>query len=217
LPSNEGWSSFIWTETDGTNMVDLLETIWWDLLYALRAVRKNRAFTATAVLTMALGIGGNTAMFTVIRSVLLKPLGYRHPDRLVQVSGGATSVRFEEIKAAARCYARLGASRGVENITLSEGAEPEVLKSARVSANFLNILGVDPLLGRGFRPEEDTVAGSRETIISAELWRRRFDADPGILGKAVTLAATPYTIVGVLPTTFQFPFPDLDIWNPIVR
>jgi predicted permease len=193
-------------------MVDLLETIWWDLLYALRSVRKKRAFTATALLTMALAIGGNTAMFTVIRSVLLKPLGYRDPDRLVQVSGGATSVRFEEIKAAARCYAGLGAFRGVENITISEGAEPEVLKSARVSANFLNILEVDPLLGRGFRPEEDTAAGSREPMISAELWRRRFDAAPGILGKAVTLAATPYTIVGVLPTAFQFPFPDLDVW-----
>ena len=76
----------------------------------------------------------------------------------------------------------------------------------------MEILEVEPLLGRGFRPEEDTAAGSRVALISAELWRRRFDGAPGILGKTVTLAATPYTIVGVLPTAFQFPFPDADVW-----
>ncbi len=86
------------------------------------------------------------------------------------------------------------------------------MKGASVSANFLNILEVEPLLGRGFRPEEDTAAGPRVAMISAELWRRRFDGDPRILGKTVTLAATPYTIVGVLPTGFQFPFPDVDVW-----
>ena len=101
---------------------------------------------------------------------------------------------------------------GIENITLSGGVEPEVLKGARVSANFLDILEVQPLLGRGFRPEEDTPSGPRVAMISAALWRRRFDGDPGILGKTVTLAATPYTIVGVLPTGFQFPHPDVDVW-----
>ncbi len=181
-----------------------LESVGQDLLYALRTMRKNRAFTATAVFTLALGIGGNTAMFTVIRSVLLKPLAYRDPDRVVQISGGATSVRFEEIRAEARSYTGVGAYRGgLQNITLSGGAEPEVLKGASVSANFLSILEVEPLLGRSFRPEEDTAAGPRVAMIGAALWRRRFDGDPGILGKTVTLAATPYTIVGVLPTGFQ--------------
>ena len=190
-----------------------LDSVGQDLLYALRNMRRNRAFTATAVFTLALGIGGNTAMFTVIRSVLLKPLAYRDPDRLVQISGGATSVRFEEMRAAARSYAGIGAYRGgIQNITLSGGAEPEVLKGASVSANFLEILEVEPLLGRGFRPEEDTAAGPRVALISAELWRRRFDGTPGVLGKTVRLAATPYTIVGVLPTGFQFPFPDVDVW-----
>ena len=190
-----------------------LESVGQDLLYALRTMRKNRVFTATAVLTLALGIGGNTAMFTVIRSVLLKPLAYPDPDRVVQISGGATSVRFEQIRAEARSYADVGAYRGgLQNITLSGGAEPEVLKGASVSANFLSILEVEPLLGRSFRPEEDSAAGPRVAMISAELWRRRFDGDQGILGKTATLAATPYTIVGVLPTGFQFPFPDADVW-----
>lgn len=195
------------------NGLEFLETFWRDMLYALRTMRKNPAFAVTAVFTLALGIGGTTAMFTVIRSVLLKPLAYHDPDRLVQITGGATSVRFEEIRAEARSYAGVGANvGGVENLTFSGDVEPEILKGARVSANFLNILGTEPFLGRGFRPEEDTVAGPRVALISADLWRRRFDGDQSILGKTVTLAATPYTVIGVLPTGFQFPFPDLDVW-----
>jgi putative ABC transport system permease protein len=208
-----GNATFIHEEIFRMSSLECLETIWRDSIYALRAMRKNTAFAATAVLTLALGIGGNTAMFTVIRSVLLKPLAYRDPDRVVQISGGATSVRFEELRAAASSYTEMGAYRGgLQNITLSGGAEPEVLKGASVSANFLSILEVEPLLGRAFRPEEDTAAGPRVAIISAELWRRRFAGAPGILGMTVTLAATPYTIVGVLPTGFQFPFPDVDVW-----
>ncbi len=163
------------------------------MLYGLRAMRHNRSFAAAAMLTLALGIGGDTAMFTVIRSVLLKPLAYREPDRLVEVSGGATSIRFDEMKAAAKSYAGLGdylMAGGVESITLSGSIEPEVLKSARVSANFLSILQVKPLMGRGFREDEDTASGPRAAMISSELWQRRFGANSEILGKTATLAAT---------------------------
>jgi hypothetical protein len=139
----------------------MLEQVIQDLRYALRTMHKNRAFTATALLTLALGIGGTTAIFAIIRTVLLKPLAYRNPDRLVQISGGATSVRFDEIKNAARSYAGLGDYLGnVFDVTLSGGGtKPEVLKGVSVSANFLNVLKVEPLLGRGFRPEEDNAAG----------------------------------------------------------
>jgi putative ABC transport system permease protein len=197
------------------NQFGPLESIWQDTRHALRMMRKNPAFAATAVLTLALGIGGNTAIFAIIRTVLLKPLAYRDPDRLVQTSRGATFVRFDEMKEAARSYVGLGDYlNSVFDVTLSVGAEPEVLKGVSVSANFLNILEVEPLLGRGFRPEEDTAAKSSVAMISAELWRRRFDSDPGILGRAVRLAAKPYTIVGVLPPAFQFPQPDVDVWIP---
>src|ERR1700683_2746239 len=152
------------------NRVRHLETIWRDPLYALRTMRHKPAFTATAVLTLALAIGGNTAMFTVIRAVLLKPLQYSDPNRLVSLSGGATAPRFAEMKAAARSFTALGATTGEENITLSGGAEPEVLKGARVSASFLQILGVEPLRGRGFRPEEDSPGGAPVAMISSELW-----------------------------------------------
>jgi putative ABC transport system permease protein len=184
-----------------------------DMLYGLRTLGKNPAFTLTAVLTLALGIGANTAIFTTVHAVLLKPLDYRDPDRLVHVSGGSTSMRFEEMRTAARSFTELGAfTVGRENVTLSGTDGPEALKGARVSANFLRILGVEPVLGRSFLAEEDRPGGPPVAMISAELWRRRFGANPLIAGRTSTLAAIPHTIIGVLPAGFQFPFSDVDIW-----
>lgn len=196
------------------NRIGLLETISQDLLYALRTLRKNRIFAITAVLTLALGIGATTAMFTVIRAVLLKPLAYRDPGRLVRVSGGATSMHFEEMRKTARSYSELGAFLDgfEEDVTLSGAAGPEVVKEARVSANFLRILGVEPVLGRSFLSEEDKPGGPPVAMISAELWQRRFGGDPSVCGRTATLAATPYTIIGVLPAGFEFPFSGVDVW-----
>ena len=192
--------------------VKLLEMIWQDTLFALRTMRKQPVFAATAVLTLAFAIGGNTAAFAVIRAVLLKPLPYPDSDRLMSISGGATPARYAEMKASARSFTGIGAFTGGESPALSGGAEPEVVKGVRVSANFLQILGVDPLLGRGFRAEEDLPGGTPVVMISAALWQRRFAGDPGVLGKTAALAGTPYTIIGVLPPRFSFPFPDLDVW-----
>ena len=189
-----------------------MNRIWRDTLYALRAMRKKPAFAATAILTLALAIGGNTVMFTVIRAVLLKPLRYRDSDRLVHISGGATPSRFAEMQAGAHSFTGLGAFAGEENVTLSGGAEPEVLSGVRVSASFLRILGVDPLRGRGFRPEEDAPGGAPVVMIGAELWQRRFAGDLQILGKTITLDATPYRVIGILPPRFQFPFSGVDLW-----
>ncbi len=183
-----------------------------DAVYALRAMRQNPVFAATAVLTLALAIGGNTAMFTVIRAVLLKPLQYRDPDRLVTLTGGVTPTLFGDMRSGARSFTELGAFTGEENVTLSGAAEPEVLKGAWVSAGFLRILGVEPMLGRGFRSEEDSAGGAPVAMISSELWQRRFSGDPHIAGKTATLASTAYTIIGVLPPRFQFPVPGVDVW-----
>ncbi|MGH9397124.1 MAG: ABC transporter permease [Terriglobia bacterium] len=189
------------------------ESLIQDFRYGLRQLRRNPGFTAVAIITLALGIGANTAMFTVVRAVLLKPLSYSNPDRLVRITGGATPVRFEEIKATARSYTEIGAfAGGMENVTLSGSAEPEALKGARVSAKFLRILGVSPLLGRSFLPQEDKLGGPPVAMISANLWRRRFGSDPRIAGKTVAFNLTPYTIIGVLPADFAFPFPDVDVW-----
>jgi putative ABC transport system permease protein len=183
-----------------------------DLRYALRQLRKNPGFTTVALLTLALGIGANTAMFSVIHAVLFKPLEYREPDRVVLIADGATPIRFDEMRAASRSYTEVGAYTGPEEMALSGVAEPEVLKGARVSANFLHILGVNPLRGRGFLPEEDRPEAPAVAMISAELWRQRFGGEESIIGKTVTLAAIPYTIIGVLPAGFQFPFSGADVW-----
>ena len=185
--------------------------IWQDSVYALRAIRQKPVFAATAVLTLALAIGGNTAMFTVIRAVLLKPLAYGEPDRLVRMSGGETPTLFAEMKGG-HSFAGLGAFTSEENITLSGGVEPEVLKGERVSASFLRILGVEPLRGRGFREDEDRPGAAPVAMISSELWQRRFSGDPQIVGKSATLGSTAFTIIGVLPSRFQFPTAGVDVW-----
>jgi len=183
-----------------------------DLRYALRQLRKNPGFTAVALLTLTLGIGANTAIFSVVHAVLLKPLRYHDPDRVVLVTAGATPVRFEELLAASRSYTEIGSFAGPEDMALSRIAEPRVLKGARVSANFLRILEVSPLVGRSFLPQEDKPGAPEVAMISAQLWRGQFRGDPSIAGKTVTLASVPRTIIGVLPAGFQFPFSGTDVW-----
>jgi putative ABC transport system permease protein len=207
----------------------MFETCVKDFAYAGRMLRKNPGFSVAAFLTLALGIGGNTAMFTVIRAVLLKPLEYRDPDRLVRLSVdiarqnvqdvGFTQERFEAIKSRAQSFSELGAFFiATENMTLSgTGAEPQALNGARVSHDFLHILGVEPALGRSFLAEEDRRGGRPVAMISAQLWKNRFNGDPQVIGKTATLNSVPYTIVGVLPAGFQFPASrflqsDVDVW-----
>jgi predicted permease len=183
-----------------------------DFFYAIRGMRKSPIFALTTVVVLALGIGANTAMFSVISAVLLKPLAYPDPNNLVRVSGGATIARFEELKTVAQSFAGIGAFTSQENMNLSGVTEPEALNGVRVSAGFLQILGVHPILGRGFLPAEDTAGGAPVALISAELWSRRFQRDPAIAGKIITLSAEPCTIIGVLPPSFEFPSPGIDVW-----
>src|SRR5690348_2173447 len=150
---------------------------------------KAPGFFLTVVLTVALGIGATTAMFSVIRGVLLKSLDYRDPGSVVLLPHGVTPIRFYDFLRRARSLTEVGAYAGVsEETALSGRGEPEVLSAARVSANFLHILGVDPLLGRSFLPGDDRAGGPAVAMISAELWRRRFGGDPAVVGKGADLA-----------------------------
>jgi putative ABC transport system permease protein len=203
-----------------------MPTLWRDLRFTLRGMRKSLAFVATAVITLALGIGANTAMFSVIRAVMLQPLPFREPDRLVYFSqeNPARSVhdnqfglpQFEILRTQARSFDSI-AAYGVnpESFSISgDGREPEALRSARVSGNFLDVLGVHPVLGRSFQIDEDRRGAPCVAMISAGLWKRRFAGDPVIAGKTAMLDATACTIVGVLPAGFEFPFADVDVWVP---
>jgi putative ABC transport system permease protein len=147
--------------------------------------------------------------------VLLRPLGYTDPQQLVIVSGGATPVHVDELRAAARSYTSTGVSSSAEEMALTTSTgEPEVVSAQRVSANFLSVLGVAPVMGRSFLPAEDRTGGPNVAIISTRLWRRHFGGNPAILGRTATLAGAPYTIVGILPPRFAFPSEDgsLDVW-----
>jgi predicted permease len=198
-------------------------SIGQDVRYSLRGLARNPAFAITAVLILALGIGGNSAIFTIIRSVLLRPLDYRDPDRLAyfsienprqaQQNPSFSLTQFQETKAAAKSFESLGAYGRPESFASAGGGEPEELKGARVSANFLEVLGVAPLVGRSFLDGEDQRGGRRVAMISAGLWRRRFAGDPQIAGKGVTLESAAYTIIGVLPDGFEFPYAGVDIWT----
>ena len=189
-----------------------LEILWQDLRYAARTLRRDRSFALLAIVILAVGIGATTAMFSIIHAVLLEPLAYQDPDRVVLLTRGITPVRFDEMKAASRSYTELGAFSGVEHFTFSGMGEPEVLNGARVSGNFLHILGVSPLQGRGFLEQEDKLGAPAVVMISAEFWQSRFNRDPSAIGKSLILDGVPYAIIGILPPDFQFPFAGADVW-----
>ncbi|HZD76965.1 MAG TPA: ABC transporter permease, partial [Acidobacteriaceae bacterium] len=197
------------------NGLGFLSALRQDLRFAARMIAKRPGFSTAIVLTAALGIGANTALFSVIRAVLLRPLGYTDPQQLVVLTRGATPVHVDEFRAAARSYTETGVfAGGAEQMALTGTGEPQVVSAARVSGNFLNILGVAPIIGRSFLPSEDQPGGPDVAIISTRLWRSHFGSDPAILGHTAALAGAPYTIIGVLPPRFAFPFADADtdVW-----
>jgi putative ABC transport system permease protein len=190
-----------------------------EALYAGRRLRREAGFAITAILTLAVGIGGNTAMFTLVRAIVLRPLNYHDPDRLIQISlddpRGLTTftpVRYRELKAHTRSFRDLGAFGLPENMMLTIGAQSEQVSAARVSANILRVLGIRPLLGRDFHEEDDAPGGNRAAMISREFWRTRFGADSSVAGKAMVLDSQLYTIIGVMPARFEFPFAGIDVW-----
>src|ERR1700704_3106790 len=198
-----------------------MENLFKDLSYGLRSLLKHPGFTAIAVITLALGIGANTAIFSVINALLLKPLPYRNPDQLVWV-GEITPQQKSEVIPGAHFLEWSEQSRTLEkiavynddNLTLTGSGEPERFDCGKVSAGFFSLLGVQPLLGRDFRAEEDRPGGDRVVVISNSLWQRRFSSDKNIVGHSVMLNDQSYTVLGVLPPDFRF-FQPFDLWIPL--
>jgi putative ABC transport system permease protein len=187
-----------------------LESLVADLRFGARLIVKSPGFSAVAILTLALGIGANTAVFSVIHAVLLDPLPYRSPGELVVAGEGATPGRaqttsyatFADWRARSRSFADLSIVRDWQP-TLVGAGDAEQLLGARVSASFLRTLGVTPRLGRDFHPDEDTPATRKVVILGHDLWQRRFAGDPGIVGKPIALDSGSFTVVGVLPPGFR--------------
>jgi predicted permease len=186
-----------------------------DLQYAFRTLWKDRGFAAMAVLSLAVGIGANTAIFSLVNGVLLRPLDFPAPDRLVSVSlsspqfrkAGALPINIGHLvewRKRTSAFESIGAYREA-TMSLTGDGHPELISGAVVSANLFHVLGVAPRMGRWFAEQED-LAGQHHVVILADpLWRRRFGADPSIVGRKITLGGAPYTVIGVLPAGFQFP------------
>ena len=188
-----------------------LEDLSQDLRYALRGLRKHRAFTALAVITLALGIGANTAIFTVINTVLLKPLPYDKPEQLVVVTEtvsdrpfGVSYQNFVDWRSQNTVFENVTALRPRESFNLTGAGESERLQGRLVSANFLSTLGIKPVRGRDFLAEDDQPSATPVAIISHALWQRRFGGDETIIGKQLTLNGQQYTVIGITPANFRF-------------
>ena len=192
-----------------------------DLVYGLRMLRKNPGFAAVAVLTLALGIGANTAIFSIVNAVLLRPLPYANADQLVWMStrwskggnGGSISApEYFDFLDRTSSYEAIGLMQG-RSVNLTDGTgEPERILSYAFTPSLLDVLKVRPLLGRVFQPEEAVEGRHQVALLSYQLWQRRFGGDPNILGRTLNILNASYEIVGVMPATFGFPNRTIEIW-----
>jgi putative ABC transport system permease protein len=195
-----------------------------DARYAVRSILKSPGFTAVAALTLALGIGANTAIFTVVNAILLRPLPYPDAERMVFLgrtfpggTGGSVSIpKFfswkrdsSDVLASVAAYDFMG-----PGVSLSGEGEPEQVKAIHASRDYFPLFGVTPALGRTFSAEEDRPGGPRVAVVSYGLWKRRFGADPQLVGRSVVLSGEPHTVVGIAPPDFE-PNPPADVWLPL--
>lgn len=207
------------------NSLGWLETLWQDVRFALRMLRKNPGFTAVAVLTLALGIGANTVMFSVVNGVLLRPLSYPDAGRLMDIVSvgekdhglmlSVSPADFPYIKGQADVFDGL-ALYGYSIPTLTGQGEPEQFAGGAATSELFSVLRVKPLMGRVFLPDEVAPGRNRVVILSHRLWQRRFGGDRAIIGKSIDLNDQPHTVVGVMPPGFAFPSANTELWLPLV-
>ena len=196
-------------------------TLAADLRYALRMMRKSPGFTAIAIAALALGIGANTAIFTVVNAVLFDPLPYPQPDRLVQVgrkfpqgNGWSNSIPKYMAWRENHVFQFMTLLSDGQSLNLTAGDRPEQVKGSRTSKDYFNVLGVQPAIGRTFSEAEDLPGGPHVTIISQGLWQSRFGGDRQIVGRTIPLNGEPYVVVGIMPRGFHTD-PEEDVWIPL--
>ena len=212
-------------------LVSWFENLAQDLRFGLRTLRQSPVFTGVAILTLALGIGANTAIFSVVHAALLRPLPYAQPDRLITIG----EVRSQEAltgrlsndswndsypdyldwRAQSKTFESLAGFNG-DGFTLRGSGEPESVYGVQATTNLLSTLGVKPLLGRDFRAGEDVSTGPYVAILTHSFWISHFAADPHVIGRSIQLDANSVTIIGVLPPEFEFaPRGNVQIWVPL--
>ena len=204
----------------------ILRQILGDARFALRLLRRSPGFGATILTVLVVGIGATTAMFSLVASLLLRPLPYPNPEELTLITGrqpmvdrASTSLPdFLDLKAEATTFERMSAMSYEAFSLSSPGAPPVILHGATVSGDFFPLLGIAPHKGRFFGPDDDRPSGPRVAVLSAAVWRTRFASDPGIVGRVLTLNAEPFTVIGVAPEGFRFSGPhgsSADVWAPL--
>ena len=200
-----------------------MQTLWQDLRYGARMLLKKPGFTLIAVITLALGIGANTAIFSVTNALLLRPFDFHDLDRLVTVSGTMPQqggefyplapADFADLRRQQTVFADLAAYRQ-SNSNLTGAGEPERVQNFEVSAGFFRMLGGEAALGRTFLPEEEQAGRGQVMVLGYGLWQRRFGADPKIVGATVSLDGKAHTVIGVMSESFDFPKP-VELWTPL--
>jgi putative ABC transport system permease protein len=201
-----------------------VETFFQDLRHGVRLLRRSPGFAVAAALTLALGIGGTTAILSVVEAVLLEPLPLRDPGRLMliwetdRVQGttreGASLPDYLDFREQSRVFEELAAYNR-RDFTLQGEGDPERLPAARVTASFFRVLGLDALAGRSFPAEEEQPGRDRVALLSHGLWRRRFGADPAVVGRTVTLDGEPHAVVGIMPPEASLPAHSPELWVPL--
>jgi len=208
--------------------VAFVESLAQDIRFGLRMLRKSPGFTAAAVFTLALGIGANTAVFSMVDAVLLRPFPYPHPDQLVTVFdtplkqpdalSGMSYRDFVACRAQSRAFSGI-AGNAFHDLTLTGAGEPSIVNTADVTPEIFPVLGAQPLVGRTLLPEDGKRGAAPVALVSENLWRGRFGANPRLVGQSITLDMRPFTVVGVLPASFRYPDggPRQDVWIPIAQ
>jgi putative ABC transport system permease protein len=201
----------------------MVETLWQDLRCGSRMLLKHPSFTFIAVLTLALGIGANTAIFSVLNSVLLRPLPYEAADRLVWIWDSnpsldyprfpSSGLNFKDWQQESESFEHMSAFTGWSFNLTNEG-EPERIQGAMASSDFFPMLGIKPVMGRVFLLEEEKAGSHRVALISYSLWQRRFASDPDIINRSITLNGESYSVIGIVPADFRTLYP-AEIWTPL--
>src|SRR5689334_4775932 len=187
--------------------VNLIESVLQDVRYGLRMLRKSPGFTIVGVLTLALGIGANTAIFGLVDSAFLRGLPFREPDRLVHIWAieadddvhTPTPAQYQAVRSETKCFEQVAAAGWADYFYGADGTVSENLPGSLVTSNWFSTLGVQPLIGRNFRGEEQRAGQDGVVILSYDFWQTRFHADPSIVGQQIVLNRRPVTIIGVLP------------------
>ncbi|MGH9753535.1 MAG: ABC transporter permease, partial [Blastocatellia bacterium] len=200
----------------------MMQTLWKDLRYGARMLFKKPGFTVIAVITLALSIGANTAIFSLTNALVLRPFDFHDLDRLVEIfeteqqGGGLNGVapaNFADLRRQQTGFSDLIAFRQ-SNSNLTGAGDPERVQNYAVSAGFFRMLGAEATLGRTFLPEEEQAGRGQVAVLGYGLWQRRFGADPKIVGATISLDGQAYTVIGVMPKSFDFPKP-VELWTPL--